>query len=513
LKIKLIFISFFLTIIIIVSSFNVASLNYKDNSNEKNIFYNNTINEIFNEIIETGDKILKIDQLIGYKNVQYWEHEVDGIQIKNDYILLHIDPYTNEIIDYIKKWRELNLDVPQYNFDDLQLKNIFWKEKIAFIAPEDLGHFYRFSIDQKFPVVCLEVRHINGSTILYDTNGVIIGCGIQAPYDQGLTMSGDCGDGYGDCWLAWRKNANFWLSQWCKSVTSLSLPSVEEISNYIQDDNITSFFEIGHSGGRPDRFQNRDGSYYWASQLKEDMANRSPMKFALLCSCEAMRDTGPDTLSYEFRKGETEGTVTVGYIGMSRCYGWSVSLEWQDRMFNNMLQYKTVKESFDEASAYYPIIANCVECVGDYNLSVIYKPDLESNSELNWTEIVPGSRIIDNITIINSGDSPSFLNWEIIEWPEWGNWSFNPSSGTNLHPDDGPLKIKITVEIPQEIKTTFTGEIKISNSEDYNDSCTIPISLTTIKNKSLLIKLNYIQFEFSEYNLRELIQHIVLCFS
>jgi hypothetical protein len=326
-------------------------------------------------------------------------------------------------------------------------------------------------------------------------------------------MSGDCGEGYGDCWLIWRENANFWMSKWCDSITTMGLPSIEEISNYIQDDNITSFFEIAHSGGRPDRFQNREESYYWASQLRADMKDRLPIKFALLCSCEAMRDTGPGTLSYEFRKGQKKDTVTVGYIGMAQCYGWSVSLEWQDRMFNNMIQYKTVKESFDDASAYYPTIADCVECVGDWNLSVIYEPDLESFSELNWTEIVPGSIIIDNITIINSADSPSYLNWEIIEWPDWGKWSFSPINGTNVHPDDEPSIIKITVDIPPEKKTTFNGEIKIVNSDDSNDTCTIPISLTTNKNKLYLLKLNYLKSLFNEYNIRDLIQYILLSVS
>lgn len=495
-KIKIIVISLILVIILFISSFNIVSLEC-NNSSSRDI--------IINEIKETKDKILKIDQIIGSRKVQYWEHEINGIQIKNDYILIHIDPNTTQIIDYIKNWREISLNNFKFNFDDFELKNIFWKKKILFTTPEDLGYFYNLKNENKFPLICWEVRNINGSTILYDTNKEIIGYGINAPYDFGVTISGDCGDGYGDCWLAWRENAYYWLSQWCKSVKSLSLPYSQEISNSIKDDNITSFFEIGHSGGRADRFQNIEGSYYWASQIKEDMENRSPMKFALLCSCEAMRDTGPDTLSYEFRKGETENTVIVGYIGMSRCYGWSVSLEWQDRMFSNMMQYKTVKESFDEASAYYPAIANCVECIGDYNLSVIYIPDLETNSELNLTNIKPGSTITDNISIINVGESPSFLDWKIIEWPDWGNWSFSSINGSNLHPDDGSFLIKIVIEVPKEIKTTFTGEIKISNTNNINDTCIIPISITTKKNTPMFIKLNFLN-----YHLKELIQSIFL---
>lgn len=477
---------FTISIIIVINSFNVASYNLESNSFEIRLFNGQKEQDILKEIETTKNKSLEIEQIIGCRYVQYWEHVVDGIQIKNDYILLHKDPNTDEIIEYIKEWRDISVKSLNSNFLDFQPENIFWKEKIVFPEKKDIGYFYTITENHDYPITCWEVRHTDGTTILYNPEGQIIGHGIPAPYEEGFTMSGDCDDGYGDCWVYWRENAYNWFSKWCSSIVTIGLPTIEEISTYIQDENTTSFFEIGHSGGRPDRFQNRINSYYWASQLKDDMINRSPMTFAFIASCEAMRDTGPGTLSYEFRKGVTNDTVTVGYIGMAHCYGWSVSLEFQDRMFKNMSQYKTVKESFNEASAYYPTITNCVKCVGDENLSVIYKPDLDCIGLLHWTNISPDSTINDNLAVRNFAKSPSFLNWEVIEWPDWGNWSFTPIKGSNLHPEDDPVHVQITINVPDEKETTFTGEIKIANKDDSNDTCTIPVSLTTNRNKSKL---------------------------
>jgi hypothetical protein len=89
-----------------------------------------------------------------------------------------------------------------------------------------------------------------------------------------------------------------------------------------------------------------------------------------------MREIEEGTLSHGFRKGEMNNTVTVGYIGMANCSGWSVSLEWQDYMFKEMNNGSTIKESFDLASANYPTIAECVRFVGDENLKVRNHPTI-----------------------------------------------------------------------------------------------------------------------------------------
>ena len=112
------------------------------------------------------------------------------------------------------------------------------------------------------------------------------------------------------------------------------------------------------------------------------MENRPPMRFAFIGSCKAMNHVGPDSLSYEFRKGEMEKTVTIGYRNMTQS-GWVYSYQWQDFMFNLMDKQEPIYDCFNEACAEYPGIANYVVFVGDENLTVIPKPRQYNTNQIS----------------------------------------------------------------------------------------------------------------------------------
>ena len=84
-----------------------------------------------------------------------------------------------------------------------------------------------------------------------------------------------------------------------------------------------------------------------------------------------------------------------------------------------------------------------------------------------------------SFNVSNSGDPGSELNWEIESYPDWGDWSFDPSSGTGLTPENSPITIDVEVVAPDEQNTEFEGEVKIVNSDDESDFCTIPVYLKT----------------------------------
>jgi len=192
--------------------------------------------------------------------------------------------------------------------------------------------------------------------------------------EKGFSLNGYDKDVGENCWESHRLNADSWFKKWCDNTISLASPSIEEISNIIQDPEVTFFYELAHSQGLPTRFQNARLSFYRASQLKKDMANRQPMKFAFIGSCEAMILTGPGTLSYEFRKGYTEGTVTIGYFLMDKCPGWGDSVSWQNKLFEEMYTGKTIKQAFDLACEIYPDMTCGVRFVGDENLIIGNNP-------------------------------------------------------------------------------------------------------------------------------------------
>jgi hypothetical protein len=109
--------------------------------------------------------------------------------------------------------------------------------------------------------------------------------------------------------------------------------------------------------------------------------------------------------------------------------------------------------------------------------------DLSCHTVFGWPDQVPGGTITDEFTIRNIGDENSLLNWEVQSCPEWGNWTFDPSSGVDLEPEDGPLSVTVNVDVPDEQNTDFSGEIILVNSNNLEDTATIPVSMSTEKAK------------------------------
>jgi len=79
----------------------------------------------------------------------------------------------------------------------------------------------------------------------------------------------------------------------------------------------------------------------------------------------------------------------------------------------------------------------------------------------------------------NIGAALSNLSWEITEWPDWGTWTFTPSGGTLLTPEDGPITINVSVTAPIKRNSEFSGQVKVVNSENSSDYDTISVSLAT----------------------------------
>jgi hypothetical protein len=113
------------------------------------------------------------------------------------------------------------------------------------------------------------------------------------------------------------------------------------------------------------------------------------------------------------------------------------------------------------------------------------EPDLECEGDLNWEDITPGGTAIGDFKVKNSGETGSFLNWKIVEWPEWGNWTITPMNGTGLTPAAGSFSIDVEVVAPDEKKKDFTGKIKVVNIDDPTDSCKIDVFLGTPVSKPL----------------------------
>ena len=110
-------------------------------------------------------------------------------------------------------------------------------------------------------------------------------------------------------------------------------------------------------------------------------------------------------------------------------------------------------------------------------------PDLTGEGTIGWTGIKPKLVIQGEFTIENVGDAESELDWEIGGTPDWGDWTFTPNEGYDLTPEEGEITVNVLLVAPDEKNQEFTGEIKVVNSDDGSDYITVPVSLTTSKNK------------------------------
>ncbi len=93
----------------------------------------------------------------------------------------------------------------------------------------------------------------------------------------------------------------------------------------------------------------------------------------------------------------------------------------------------------------------------------ILNDDLSCNGILEWTNVTPCDTVTGSFTISNIGDIGSNLNWVVSEWPSWGTWTFSPSKGKDLRPEEEPVTITVNAIAPNEEYQNFTGEIKVEN--------------------------------------------------
>ncbi|MBS3802174.1 MAG: C10 family peptidase [Candidatus Thermoplasmatota archaeon] len=111
--------------------------------------------------------------------------------------------------------------------------------------------------------------------------------------------------------------------------------------------------------------------------------------------------------------------------------------------------------------------------------------DLTTSGSIQLTDITPGSPVNGSFIIQNKGDSDSLLDWKIESYPDWGIWEFSEEQGNDLTPDQGENEITVNIEIPSEKSKTFTGGIKIINTNSPNDFEVIPISIATPQTKQI----------------------------
>ena len=160
----------------------------------------------------------------------------------------------------------------------------------------------------------------------------------------------------------------------------------------------------------------------------------------------------------------------------------------------NTIPSSSVEINYNFSQSLDMVVTNWDPDTGNYlyynKINIELNPDLECNGELSWSNIEPGATVEGSFEVSNEGDDFSSLNWEIESFPDWGTWTFEPDSGTDLSPEGGTIIVNVSVVAPNEIGTKFTGEIKVVNTDNISDYEIISASLSTPKNKQQKINQN-----------------------
>ena len=148
-----------------------------------------------------------------------------------------------------------------------------------------------------------------------------------------------------------------------------------------------------------------------------------------------------------------------------------------------------VEVSYTYSKSQDMVVSNWDPNIGNYlfynQICVEGIPDLLCEGDLSWMDVSPGSIVTGSFIVENIGDPESELSWEITSFPNWGDWTFTPNSGSSLTPEDGPLTVNVSVTVPIDPETEFFGEVRITNSDDSSDICEIDVYLKTPKSKSV----------------------------
>jgi len=125
------------------------------------------------------------------------------------------------------------------------------------------------------------------------------------------------------------------------------------------------------------------------------------------------------------------------------------------------------------------VVSNWDDHIGNYlYYNLLFDADLDCDGSLSWTDVKPGDTVDGSFEVSNNGAPSTLLNWEIESYPDWGTWTFDPSSGTDL-PGGESVTVDVEVVAPNEENTEFEGEVIIVNSDNPNDYCVIDVYLKT----------------------------------
>jgi len=321
--------------------------------------------------------------------------------VEGDFIVYQFEKQTRKLLKKKARWRD---DLPDQitplisrEQAEAMVQGSVKFSQLLIISPESV----EFPIKPAPTNPCwMVISQDNGrriSTVIDALEGKILGYGVPPPYEAyslGGPDHGACAEYY---WDPWALNAGNWFSIMGYDTQISDRPTEATVQSHIDSDTTALFYELAHGGSYNFLNLNTDcglptfaAHRILASEVETWIAGRTKMRFAFIGSCEGLCHTDDGSFSYEFRKGTSTNTVTVGYCHMDwtgdtgagqtyqcdgTCWGTNV-YNWQEDLFDYLNQGWTAQAAFNQACADNPQCGagtTCVRFAGDPNFSLVPK--------------------------------------------------------------------------------------------------------------------------------------------
>ena len=332
-----------------------------------------------------GDREFAEVQINDSLVVYYHQRVVGKATVEKDFIVYQIDSRTGELLKHDVHWR--------WDLSERQPEPLISRgQAIEAVAGQARSaRLYMLSPDSDvFPLdptprgPCWVVSWFreNGTfalTVVDALSGAVLGGGIAPPHTAYSMTGPQYADPCEGAWTAWAENAENWFNVMGYVTECITWPPKSSVQSHVQSTETAMFYELAHGSSTYFASGCTGGTSYEttsAADIESWISGYTKMPFTFVGSCGGLCSTGDNTFSYEFRRGSLDSTVTVGYCGMAEEYCadcWSNSIDWQHALFHYMSLGWTVKASFDQADADYPMCAasGCMRFVGDEAMTVV----------------------------------------------------------------------------------------------------------------------------------------------
>jgi hypothetical protein len=260
------------------------------------------------------------------------------------------------------------------------------------------------------------------------------------------------------------------------STEAVVWPTEAKVQSHVASNTTAMFYELAHGGSYGFSSGCADGDNYETTtpaEIETWIQTYQAIPFTFIGSCGGMCETVDGTLSFEFRKGATVGTVTVGYCHMDQSYcdecWYDYSLLWQEALFTYMNAGATVRAAFDQALADYPACASgqCMRFEGDETLMVVPVLGRRTND--------PPVALCKNVTVSADADCEAIASID--------NGTYDPDGDPITITQDppgpyqlGPTTVTLTVSDDHGWVSTCTGDVTVV--DDTPPVITCPTDIT-----------------------------------